>query len=169
MDITKQIANLLNDTTNNMGCNIVKVSFVGNILQILIEKIDFTPVTIKDCETLSKSFSAILDVEDIIKTKYTLEVSSAGMDRPLFTIEDYKRFTGRKIKLELKETIENISIKKLKGIIEGVNNNIILIKELNNKSEIFKIDFNNILKAKLLIDDDFIKQILKTKKAERKK
>ena len=52
-------------------------------------------VSVEDCAVVSRDLSAVLDVEDVIPTAYTLEVSSPGLDRPLRKAEDYRRFAGR--------------------------------------------------------------------------
>ncbi len=59
-------------------------------------------ITVDDCATVSRQVSAILDVEDPIKGEYTLEVSSPGFDRPLFTIEQYQKYVDAKIKCKLR-------------------------------------------------------------------
>ena len=56
-------------------------------------------VSVEDCARVSRDLSAILDVEDVVPTAYTLEVSSPGLDRPLRRIDDYRRFAGRRAKI----------------------------------------------------------------------
>ena len=63
-------------------------------------------VTLDDCSRISRQLSAQLDVEDPIEHSYTLEVSSPGLDRPLFSDRDYERFTGREIRLSTYAPIE---------------------------------------------------------------
>src|SRR6476660_9987722 len=60
-------------------------------------------VSVEDCAHVSRDLSAILDVEDIVPTAYTLEVSSPGLDRPLRHAADYGRFAGRRAKLVMRE------------------------------------------------------------------
>ncbi len=72
----------------------------GNMrLQVYIE----TPqgVTLDDCERASRQIGAVLDVEDVMKGKYLLEVSSPGLTRALFTVEQYKRYLGRPVKIKI--------------------------------------------------------------------
>jgi ribosome maturation factor RimP len=59
-------------------------------------------INVDDCARVSRQVSAVMDVEDPIKNEYTLEVSSPGLDRPLFTVEHYQRFKGEKIKCKLR-------------------------------------------------------------------
>ncbi len=63
-------------------------------------------VSLRECERVSERLSVLLDVEDPIESSYTLEVSSPGLDRPLFTLDDYRRFAGRKATVQTKEPIE---------------------------------------------------------------
>jgi len=58
-------------------------------------------INIEDCANVSRQVSAVLDVEDPISTEYTLEVSSPGVDRPLFTAEQYASYIGEDVKLQL--------------------------------------------------------------------
>ncbi len=76
-----KIQELLEPAIVSLGYNLVSLKFIGNnsqTLQIMIKRKDGEYVTIKDCQKVSKSISTILDVEDIIKHNYNLEVSSPG-------------------------------------------------------------------------------------------
>ena len=172
MLINEKIESILTSTANEYGLNIVQVSYLRQVLQILVEKNDLSPVGVDEIEKVSKAFSAILDVEDLIKDKYMLEVSSAGMDRPLLKLNDYNRFCGRDVKLELKmpRNAED-NRKKLKGILTNATKNgvVTLLTVLDKQEQSLDLDFSNILKCRLIVDDDFIKQILKQDKQERKK
>lgn len=64
-------------------------------------------ITLEDCEKVSHQLSGVLDVEDPIKTAYTLEVSSPGLDRPLFTRAHFERFIGHEIKVRLIKPVNN--------------------------------------------------------------
>ncbi len=71
-----------------------------SLLRIYIDTPD--GITVEDCERVSHQVSGLLDVEDPIQGQYTLEVSSPGLDRPLFKREHFDRFAGQQIKLRLK-------------------------------------------------------------------
>ena len=60
-------------------------------------------VSVEDCAHVSRDLSAMLDVEDVVPTAYTLEVSSPGLDRPLRGADDYRRFAGRRAKVVMRE------------------------------------------------------------------
>lgn len=63
-------------------------------------------IDVDDCAAVSRQVSALLDVEDPIAGEYTLEVSSPGMDRPLFTLDQFVRYRGEQIKLKLRAPYE---------------------------------------------------------------
>jgi ribosome maturation factor RimP len=71
----------------------------GSLLRIYIDKED--GIMMDDCSKVSRQISAMLDVEDPIQGRYTLEVSSPGLDRPLFEIAHYQKFVGNRVKLRL--------------------------------------------------------------------
>ncbi len=91
------------------GIEIVEVELKGGgqnrFLRISIDKPE--GVTHADCEMVSHEVGTILDVEDIVPGKYTLEVSSPGVERKLLKFRDFERFTGKKIKAILREPVEN--------------------------------------------------------------
>lgn len=95
---------MLEPAVNVMGCELVGIEFIPqgrrSLLRIYIDKED--GVTIDDCSDVSHQVSGVLEVEDLIREQYTLEVSSPGLDRPLFKLEDFDRFSGRQVKLRLR-------------------------------------------------------------------
>ncbi|WP_164098473.1 ribosome maturation factor RimP, partial [Serratia marcescens] len=74
---------------------------------------------VDDCADVSHQVSAVLDVEDPITVAYNLEVSSPGLDRPMFTAEHYVRFTGEEVALVLRMAVQNR--RKWQGIIKAVD------------------------------------------------
>src|SRR3970040_853604 len=81
---------------------------VGHVVRVVIDRPGpaATPedsVSIEDCEQVNREMSAILDVEDPLPFAYTLEVSSPGLDRPLGSVDDYRRFAGRLDKVVVSE------------------------------------------------------------------
>jgi ribosome maturation factor RimP len=83
-------------------------------------------VTIDDCEAASRELSALLDVEDPIPGHYVLEVSSPGIDRPLFTAEQFARFAGQEAKVTLRAPIEGR--RRLRGRIASVDGERIVVE-----------------------------------------
>jgi ribosome maturation factor RimP len=82
-------------------------------------------VSVDDCARVSRDLSAMLDVDDVVPVAYTLEVSSPGLDRPLRHADDYRRFSGRRAKLVMREMVDGQ--KFVKGILAGVEGADVLI------------------------------------------
>ncbi len=108
------------------GIEIVEVELKGSghnhLLRIYIDKPE--GVTHADCERISRDVEAVLDVEDPIPGSYELEVSSPGLERKLGTWRDWQRFTGKKVKVVLKEPLESaaadsrkVALKHFDGVI----------------------------------------------------
>src|SRR6185312_12201537 len=72
------------------------------LLRLYIDREGEQPVTVDDCEAASREISALLDVDDPIAGHYVLEVSSPGIERPLFNAEQFARFAGQEAKVTLK-------------------------------------------------------------------
>jgi len=82
-------------------------------------------VSVGDCASVSRDLSAIFDVEEVVPTAYTLEVSSPGLDRPLRRLDDYRRFTGRLAKIVMREKVDGQGF--FRGTIAGVEGQDVLI------------------------------------------
>ncbi len=80
-----------------VGCELVHAEFQGGTLRVFLDRPE--GVTLDHCATVSKELSAVLDVADFGKGRYTLEVSSPGLDRQLYTPGDYQRFCGRMVRV----------------------------------------------------------------------
>src|SRR5262252_5292612 len=86
------------------GCRLLAVETAGagrfTVLRLVLERAGGEPVTVEDCELVSRDASAVLDASDEIAHRYTLEVSSAGLDRRLYSLEDAQRFVGKKVRVK---------------------------------------------------------------------
>jgi ribosome maturation factor RimP len=82
-------------------------------------------VSVHDCANVSRDLSAIFDVEEVVPTAYTLEVSSPGLDRPLRRPDDYRRFTGRLAKVVMREKVDGQGF--FRGRLAGVEGQHVLI------------------------------------------
>jgi ribosome maturation factor RimP len=95
-----------------------------SVLRIFIES--ERGITIEDCEKVSRQVSAILDVEDPISGEYTLEVSSPGLDRPLFKIEQFEQYKGNEIDVRLRAPLNGR--RKFKGLIARVSDDKVCVQ-----------------------------------------
>src|SRR5689334_12769405 len=88
----------------------------GSVVRIYLDKPG--GITLEDCQMVSRQVGTILDVEDVIAARYTLEVSSPGLDRRLTKPDDFQRFAGQQVKLLLRDTVG--SRRPLQGRLRGL-------------------------------------------------
>ena len=146
--------NMIEPIVKNLGFELVRILTIGNVnptLQIMIERIDRKDIVVDDCATVSRAISAILDEKDPISGKYTLEVSSPGLDRPLTSLENFERFCNFDAKIETDTSIDNR--KRFKGRILRVENKNIIFY-MDDKE--WTIPYDAVSKAKLLLTDELI-------------
>ena len=141
------ITELIDTTVQALGLDLWGVELIQqgkySLLRIYIEREE--GVAIEDCEKVSRQVSALLDVEDPIAGEYTLEVSSPGMDRPLFSIEHYVQYVGSEVDLKLRRPIDGR--RKFKGQIIKVSEGIVGL--LVEGSE-YDLEFPDIEKASIV-------------------
>ena len=99
------------------GVELLSRPKAGHLLRVYIDSVD--GVGLSDCEKVSHQLSGVLDVEDPIRGEYALEVSSPGMDRPLFEKAQFDRFSGQLARVKLNVALEGRS--NYKGTISGVD------------------------------------------------
>jgi ribosome maturation factor RimP len=158
-DKATEITQLLAPTVASLDLELLGVDYLpspgGAVLRLYIdvpaeragEGEEPQAVTIDDCEAVSREVSAQLDVEDPISGHYTLEVSSPGVDRPLFTPEQFARFIGETAKVGLK--LPQDGRRRLTGTIAAVEGGT--VKFIVDGAEL-AIGFDNIDKARLVPD-----------------
>ncbi|HAS48566.1 MAG TPA: ribosome maturation factor RimP [Gammaproteobacteria bacterium] len=119
------ITELIGTTVQALGLELWGVELLQqgrySLLRVYIEREE--GVTIEDCEKVSRQVSALLDVEDPIAGEYTLEVSSPGVDRPLFSVEQYAKYVGSEVNLKLRRAVDGR--RKFKGQIIKVSGDIV--------------------------------------------
>lgn len=115
------IAELIEPTVTALGLELWGVEHViqgrHSVLRVYIDK-EGDGVTVDDCEKVSRQISGIFDVEDPIPGEYTLEVSSPGMDRPLFELSQFERYIGSEAVIRLRSPLNGR--RKFKGVIQKV-------------------------------------------------
>jgi ribosome maturation factor RimP len=102
------------------------------LLRVFIDKEG--GITLDDCETFSRGFEALLDVEDPINGPYTLEVSSPGLDRPLKNPKDFRKNLGKLVRIVTKEKINNQSF--FVGRLEGIDDQSLRLSLTDGKGEV---------------------------------
>lgn len=145
-NIEQQLTDIIQEPVNALGFELVGIEYIRGRYPVLRVYIDSEEgISVDDCADVSRQISAVLDVEDPIKDAYNLEVSSPGMDRPLFTLEHYKRFIGEEITMSLR--IPVVNRRKWKGHIKSIDNEMITLT-VDNNDEVFA--FSNIQKANIV-------------------
>ena len=141
------VTELIDTTIQVLGLDLWGVELLQqgkySLLRIYIEREE--GVTIEDCEKVSRQVSALMDVEDPIAGEYTLEVSSPGMDRPLFCIEHYSQYVGIEVDLKLRRPLDGR--RKFKGQIIKVSGGIVGL--LVEGSE-YDLEYSDIEKASIV-------------------
>lgn len=134
-----------------LGFELVGVEFVRagkhSILRVYIDK--ETGIDVDDCADVSHQVSAVLDVEDPITTEYNLEVSSPGMDRPLFKAAHYESIVGETVSVKLRMPIDGR--RNFKGTLLSCESGIISVKVDNDT---FELAVENIEKGNLVPNFD---------------
>jgi ribosome maturation factor RimP len=150
-----RIAEAVAPTLGHMGYELVRVQVSGKerpTVQVMADRADGAPFRVEDCEAISHALGAVLDVEDPFRGEWMLEVSSAGIDRPLTRAKDWERFAGHVATVEVAVPINGR--KRFKGIALGADAATARLR-LEDGSEI-ALPRDNIRKAKLVLTDELI-------------
>ena len=160
-DKATQIAALLTPTVESLGLELLGVEYLpapgSAVLRLYIDVTEADAsagrlVGIEDCEAVSREVSAHLDVEDPISVHYTLEVSSPGVDRPLFTAAQFARFVGEEVKVTLR--LPQDGRRRLQGRIRRVEGDTVRIEVegLGGVPLGLDVAIGNVEKARLVPD-----------------
>ena len=148
------LQDMLEPVIEALGYETIRILTIGQVnptLQVMIDVKDCSrEINVEDCAKVSRALSATLDEKDPIKDKYSLEVSSPGLDRPLTKPEHFVRFKDYVIKVETINEVEKR--KRIKGINLGLNENNEVRVDMDGKE--YVIAFDNISKAKIVITDE---------------
>lgn len=144
--LEQKLTTLIEKPVTALGFELVGIEYIRGRYASLRVYIDSEKgITVDDCANVSYQISAVLDVEDPITEAYRLEVSSPGLDRPLFTVEHFQRFIGSEVAIALRIAVANR--RKLKGVIKQVEGDMITLT-VDGKDELFA--FSNIQKANII-------------------
>ena len=146
----EEISQLIAPAIEGLGLELVGIEFSAgpgaSLLRVYIDEPE-RGVTIDDCERASREISALLDVADPVAGRYTLEVSSPGLERPLFTLAHFERFLGEPVKLALNLPVAGR--RRLQGPIRAVQGDRITIEQDGTPVELVH---SNIARARLVPD-----------------
>ena len=129
-----KLKRLLQPVVEALGCQLwgldLQAGGKTKLLRIYIDRAE-DGIGIEDCEKVSRQSSAILDVEEAINGEYILEVSSPGMDRPLYELDHYQQFIGEDISLRLRFPYEGR--RNFKGRLTAVDGDEVVVVVADNE------------------------------------
>lgn len=133
------IQSLIQPTVESLGFELWGVDYLaqGKHSRLTVFIDGENGVNVDDCATVSRQISALLDVEDPISGHYNLEVSSPGMDRPLYTLEQFERYVGHLVSVRLREPFEGR--RKFQGALTGVEDDEVILR-VDNEEFAFPIE-----------------------------
>jgi len=146
-DVVEQVRALATRVAGTFGLELWDVQFrreaSGMVLRIQIDRPGPAAsaeesVSVEDCAHVSRDLSALLDVDDVVPTAYTLEVSSPGLDRPLRNAGDYRRFAGRRAKVVMREKVDGQGF--FKGTLAGMDGQDVLIDGDDGRAHRVRLD-----------------------------
>ncbi|HHE9442360.1 TPA: ribosome maturation factor RimP [Haemophilus influenzae] len=145
--LEQNLQEMLQDAVEDLGCELwgIECQRAGRFMTVRLFIDKDGGVTVDDCADVSRQVSAILDVEDPIADKYNLEVSSPGLDRPLFTLLQFERYIGQDIAVHLR--IPVMERRKWQGKLERIEKDMITLI-VDNQEQI--LVFGNIQKANVV-------------------
>jgi ribosome maturation factor RimP len=148
----ERVRELIEPSVVALGYELVGVEYLprgtGGLLRVYIDSPE--GVNVDDCERVSRQVSGVLDVEDPISGPYNLEVSSPGLDRPLFKAEDFARFAGQRIKVRLDVPVDGR--RNVTGVLQGLSEGCVIVDEDGARRELPE---DAIGRAHLIPDYDF--------------
>jgi ribosome maturation factor RimP len=147
MDVADRVERLVSQAVEAEGYELVYVEYLprgaASVLRLYIDQPG--GVTLDDCQRVSRHIGVLLDVEDVIPHHYVLEVSSPGLERPLFREADYSRFAGKEVRLSTTAKIEGR--RNFLGWLKGIRQGVV---ELESEGKTYQIPFAQIRKANLV-------------------
>ncbi|MBS0562772.1 MAG: ribosome maturation factor RimP [Proteobacteria bacterium] len=150
-----RIAQTITPTLVDLGYELVRVAVLGRerpTVQVMADRADGALISVQDCETITHAISAVLDVEDPIPGAWTLEVSSAGIDRPLTRVKDWNRFAGHLARAETVVPVDGR--KRFSGTVLGADETAARLR-LDDGSEV-SLPMADIRRARLILTDALI-------------
>jgi len=146
---------MITPSIEHLGYELVRVQILGRerpTVQVMADRADGQLISVDDCETISHQISAVLDVEDPIPGAWSLEVSSAGIDRPLTRVKDWNRFSGHLARVET--TFPVNGRKRYAGVVLGADGDEARLR-LDDGTEV-ALKLTDVRRAKLVLTDALI-------------
>jgi len=146
----QDLSALFEPVIQSMGYELVGIEFQGSTqhgtLRVYIDHEN--GIGVDDCVAISHQISAILDVEEPLQQAYDLEVSSPGINRPLFKARDYEQFSGHSAKIKMAVPLHGR--KNFKGVLQGVTDSKFVQILVDNED--YELPISDIAKANLVVE-----------------
>lgn len=164
--VEQEIWELLEPGADELDLRIVRVRFVGGersgTLQVMIEpkatsRTNPVSATVDQCAEISRMASALLDVEDVIQSRYNLEISSTGMERPLVTANDFEEYKGARIKVQMAVPFENR--RKFIGLLQNFADDLITLTH-DEDGQTVSLPYEQIKYAHLFFTDEDMRKMM---------
>ena len=142
----KLLSELITPIVEDLGFSFWGLEYLpqknGAMLRVFID--GENGIGVNDCAKCSREISGVLEVEDPISSAYTLEVSSPGTDRVLFTPEQVANYLGQPVQIKLAQPVDGA--RNIKGVISTVEGDIVTV---SNEQKSYQFEFDNVMKARL--------------------
>ncbi|WP_020675934.1 ribosome maturation factor RimP [Geopsychrobacter electrodiphilus] len=156
--IIEQVEQLVQPVAEDLGLELVDIEYQredrGWVLRIYLDKTG--GINLDDCANASREISTLLDVEDVIGTVYTLEVSSPGIERVIKKLDDFERFRGQMIKIKTCRSCDpdgrGQNRKIFIGVLQGVREGQVFLIQADKKTGEIAFDLQAIEKANLVFE-----------------
>jgi len=147
----QQLIDMLKPVVEAMGYDFWGLEYIAqgknSVLRIFID--GENGINVDDCAAVSRQVSGVMDVEDPISSEYNLEVSSPGLDRPIFTLEQFEKYVGEFVDVKLRYAFEGR--RKFKGKLVGIEDGEDIVIHVDNHEYLLPID--SIDKANLIYQE----------------
>ena len=156
--IKQTFDNFVSKVAYSIGLDIIQTKFSNQqvlLIDIIVERQDREKMSINDCHSLNLALQTHEEQLLDMLGEHRINISSAGLERPLVKLEDYDRFKGSIIKIKVIEKIDKSNI--LEGQLMSRDGNIIRLK--NHREEV-KVDYHNIKSGKLVLTDEIFRTLL---------
>jgi ribosome maturation factor RimP len=154
MKLDPNIVDQLSAIAADEGLSVLAAEIVGNgpktVLRLVVDGPD--GVTLDQCSTISRQASVVLDVADPIRHTYTLEVSSPGLDRKLYAVEDYTAFAGKRVRVRMQPGFRDHRI--VTGELTGLDGDMVVVIDDNHGP--VRLPLEQVFETRIEVDWDAV-------------
>lgn len=150
------LEDMIAPTLEDMGFEVVRVAVTGDggrrALQVMADRIDGCQISIEDCRTISTTLSGLFEADDPLEGSYDLEISSAGIDRPLTRPKDFTAYAGLEAKIQTRRPIDGR--KRFQGVLVGLSPEHTVVITMDGEK--IAVPLSEVDRAQLILTDELI-------------